>query len=169
MLLRCAVSLLALGFCTSGAMAGCALVPLAVDEAAPGDTSRYVGRTAALEIEFRNEKRQGAVEAFPDSPLTIRRRASGAECAVEGGVWARNGVFVSASQEVVAVHVFSGSSDTLDFYAARSCKALGSIDVSGAQWSVHGGEILIAAPTGARGSSRTVQLDAACRPRRRGS
>lgn len=157
-----ALSTLAGVLCSGSVAAACALAPLAVD---PLDGTRrdiYAGRGKAVEVSFRNLSERADVDAFPEPPMTLRSLRSGAACEVDGGVWARRSVHLSADEKTLLVQEYSGSNDRLLFYDTATCKQRAGIDISGAQWSIDGGRIVVQ-----RARARaTYALDARCMPRR---
>jgi len=74
-------------------------------------------------------------QAFPEPPVRIVQRATGAACQIrEGGVWSSEGVYVGAGGQRVLLLETSGANATLVVYEARSCARQGEIDVSEARW-----------------------------------
>lgn len=145
---------------------GCALQPLAIGPAAPDRTDVFVGRAGPFEVRFLNERREGPVETFPDSPLIVAEPQAGRVCEAEGGIWVRSAVFLSVGAGVLMAQEFSGSNDALNFYDARRCRKLHEIDVSGWNWTLDGERLVLSPAEGvpAAARPRRYRLDAACRP-----
>lgn len=113
----------------------CAPVAVPVAPVAGTDFRVYEGRTAAHRIRFASERPGVLVDAFPEPPVRIIRRATGAECEIrEGGVWARSGVYVGAGGRRLVLLETSGSNAALVVYDPNSCARLGEVDVSEARW-----------------------------------
>jgi hypothetical protein len=121
----------------------------------------FAGRAGALEVRLESGRDGPDVQSFPDSALAIRR--GDARCEVEGGVWQRAGMFVSADRRTLAALESSGSNDTVVFVDTASCRRVGTVDVSGTRWQFVPGRIE-ATPAGSGGRPRAHPLDAACRP-----
>lgn len=140
----------------------CFLQPVPIQPAASEPTDTYVGRTAALELRFHNDKTSGPVDVFPEPPLTVKQLGNQTECAIQdGGIWVRRHVWASADGRTLVTHEYSGSNDELVFYDTRSCARTAAIDVTGTQWTVDGRTVAI---TQAGKRKSRVALDAACRP-----
>jgi hypothetical protein len=135
-----------------GASLALLLVPLAACSAdyqrldiapsSPTSTKDFVGGKGRVKVHFDNYSERADVESFPEPPMTIQ--AGDGHCDVDGGVWVRNAVYLSASERVLMVQEYSGSSDELVFYSTQSCKEQLRIDVSGAKWALSGERLLIA-------------------------
>lgn len=144
----------------------CTLTPLSIAPLA-GRNDVYVGHGRNISLEFRNEKNEGPVDVFPEPPLVIYHRPSGSTCAIEGGVWVRHSVFISADEKVIITLEFSGSNDSLNFYDTSTCGRFASIDVSGARWEISTGRITVSHGPGTpakRSNTLRFTLDTACRP-----
>jgi len=135
----------------------CSLQPVSIQPAAREPTDTYVGRTAALELRFRNDKAGGPVDVFPEPPLMVKRL----DTRTDGGIWVRHHVWASADGRTLVTHEYSGSNDELVFYDTLSCARTAAIDVSVAQWTVDGRTVAI---TQAGKRQSRVALDAACLP-----
>ncbi len=135
------------------------IVPMTVEN---GDT--YHGTSGDVEIVFHNDVKDHAVTLFPEPPMTVRHLQPAAECMVDdGGVWGRDGVWLSSDGRTLATTESSGSSQDLVFRDTRTCAKLGELDVAGAQWRVEGRQLVIDGGASKR-HARRVPLDAACRP-----
>ncbi|MEQ1621763.1 MAG: hypothetical protein ABL919_10175 [Methylococcales bacterium] len=165
-LLRQIVFVLFAMLSTSTVKAGCCtLTNVPINPMSPDRTDIYIGQSNMVELQFRNDKVTGTVEVFPEPPLTINNRKSNTSCAIEGGVWARNGVFISNDDSVVVVHEFSGSNDSLNFYNTQTCKKLNEIDISNSTWNIKESEISVAKQGNKQANKPTIyQLDAFCKP-----
>lgn len=142
----------------------CNLLPVVIEPAAVEPTDTYVGKTAQLELRFRNEEMSGAVDVFPEPPLLVKQLQTQTECAInDGGVWVRQHVYIGAEGRMLVTHEYSGSSGELNFYDTRTCKKRASVDVSNSKWVIDGNSILITSTTPPKRPVR-IKLDATCRP-----
>src|SRR5262249_3297072 len=73
----------------------------------------YIGRGKLIEIRFHNDRIGQDVEAFPEPPLKVSRADAKSACEIDGGIWVRDSVYLSADESSLLVHEYSGSSDTL--------------------------------------------------------
>ena len=95
--------------------------------------------------------------------MTLRRSQPAGECVVDdGGVWGRDGVWLSGDGRTLATLEGSGSSGELVFRDASTCAKVGTLDVSGRQWRVQGRTLVLHAAA-VKDADRRVPLDAACR------
>lgn len=148
------------------ASASCTLQPVSIQPAAAEPTDTYIGRTAALELRFHNDKTSGPVDVFPEPPLTVRQLATSNECAIsDGGIWVRQHVYASADGRVLVTHEFSGSNDALVFYDTGTCAKKAVVDVSNAQWFLEGSTI-VKSPSKAGQRASRIKLNTACLPPR---
>ena len=135
------------------------IAPVAAEN---GDT--YHGTVGDVEVVFHNDVKDHPVTLFPEPPMTVRHLQPAAECAVDdGGVWGRDGVWLSGDGRTLVSTESSGSAQDLVFRDTRTCAKVGQLDVAGAQWRVEGKQLLIDAGVPMRHTKR-VPLDAACRP-----
>lgn len=147
----------------------CTLINLPINPISPEPSDIYTGQSSVVEVQFHNDKVTGTVDVFPEPPLTINNRKFNTSCAIDGGVWARNAVYISNDDSVVVMHEFSGSNDSLNFYSTQSCKKLNEIDISNSTWNIKESEISIA-KQGVSNSKKQAtkptiyQLDASCKP-----
>jgi hypothetical protein len=117
-----------------------------------------------VEVLFHNDVKDRAVTLFPEPPLTVRHLRPAGECVVnDGGVWGRDGVWLSSDGRTLWTTESSGSSEDLVFRDVRTCAKVGQIDVAGRRWQVDGHQLVL---TGAEapGRFKRVPLDVACRP-----
>jgi hypothetical protein len=129
-----------------------------------GDT--YHGTAGGVEVLFHNDVTDHAVTQFPEPPMTVRQLQPAAECVVDdGGVWGRDGVWLSGDGRTLATIEASGSAEDLVFRDTRTCAKVGTVDIAGRQWKAQGHALVLHAAA-AKGADRRVPLDAACRPAR---
>ena len=140
----------------------CELAKITIKPETAENGELYSGQLQDVRVTFHNYRTKGAVTVFPEPPLVITSLKSGSHCEADGGVWARNGVYVSTDGKLLVTDEFSGSYDGLVFRDVRTCKKVDELDVSGSRWSIQGSRITWQPASGA---SKTVRLDAACRPR----
>ncbi|MEW5757786.1 MAG: hypothetical protein AB1810_15970 [Pseudomonadota bacterium] len=114
-----------------------------IDPIQPSRLDVFVGKGNTIALEFHNENPNPAVDVFPEPPLTVRHIPSGHSCEIDGGVWVRRSVYLSADEATLLVQEYSGSNDHLVFYRTRSCKKIHEIEVSGALWKISGNELAI--------------------------
>ena len=155
-----------LGLLAAGQTLACACTLRKVDieplSSENGDT--YHGTASGVEVLFHNDVKDHAVTLFPEPPMTVRHLQPASQCVVDdGGVWGRDGVWLSADGRTLVTTESSGSSQDLVFRDTRSCAQVGRLDVAGLAWHVEDGNLVLTGPNGAR-RARRVPLDAACRP-----
>jgi len=121
----------------------CALTQVPINPIEPARNDIFVGKAATLELRFRNESARQGVDVFPEPPLTVHHSASGESCDIDGGIWVRRSVYLSADEKILLVQEFSGSNDQLVFYDTTTCKKRSEIDVSGARWKIANNQISI--------------------------
>lgn len=139
----------------------CELAQITIKPGTAENGELYSGQLQGVRVTFHNYRTKGAVTVFPEPPLVITTLKSGSHCEADGGVWARNGVYISNDGKMLVTAEFSGSYDGLVFRDVRTCKKVDELDVSGSRWSIHGSRITLQPIAGA---SKTVRLDAGCRP-----
>lgn len=146
----------------------CILSPLPINPMTPERTDIFIGKSKLIDVQFINEKTEGSVEVFPEPPLIIKNHKLKTTCSIDGGVWIRKSVFVSANDGVVVTQEFSGSNDSLNFYDAKTCKKINEIDVSNSTWEIQGSEISIskqdALDRKKRGVMKVYHLNTSCNP-----
>lgn len=153
-----------LGLMAPAASCACALQVVAIQPAAVEPTDTYIGRTAALELRFHNDKTAGPVEVFPEPPLIVKQLKTQRECAVkDGGVWVRQHVYASADGSTLVTHEYSGSNDELVFYDTQTCNKRAAVDVSKRQWIMDGNIVRMTSLKPGQRSSE-IKLDAGCLP-----
>jgi hypothetical protein len=156
--------------CAQGWSKDCTLMNLAIEPLKAGRTDKFAGSGKDVRVEFTNYRTQGPVRVFPEPPMTVRQLRANTTCNIDGGVWARNSVFLSSDEALLLVLEFSGDSNELVAYDTHSCRKLTSVDVSGARWLVKGSVILVATGCTAKDinacrNKKEVPMDAFCGPR----
>jgi hypothetical protein len=139
----------------------CELAHITIQPEKAENGEMYSGQSNGVRVSFHNYRTTGAVTAFPEPPMVITTLKSGAHCDVDGGIWSRNGVYVSSDGKVLVTDEYSGSYDGLVFRDVNTCKKINELDVSEAHWSIQGSQV---AWQTASGSKKTVSLDAQCKP-----
>jgi hypothetical protein len=127
----------------------------------------FAGRAQQIEVRFVNLKEHGAVEVFPEAPLTIRDLRSGKQCAVDGGVWVRNGVYLGSHGKTLMTHEYSGSNAFLVFYDTATCRKLSDIVISTKKWTLvptETGTALVLADAIRPANSLPIQFNSSCLP-----
>lgn len=115
--------------------AGCASANVVLKPVAGSNYSVYEGRTPTHRIRFVSERPGERVDAFPEPPVRIIRRATGATCLIrDGGVWAGTGVYAGAGGRRFLLLESSGSGSAITVYDADNCARRAEIDVSEARW-----------------------------------
>lgn len=92
-----------------------ALAPVAKD----GSTWGGGGRRVAVTL--RNDGGSKEPDIFPEPPLVVAARKGGARCTIDGGIWTRDGVWLSADETLVATLTYSGSTSELAVYRTADC------------------------------------------------
>lgn len=147
----------------------CMLQHVAINPVSPGRTDVFVGRTDTLELRFRNERDDPAVEVFPEPPLLVKHLKSGAQCAIDGGIWVRRSVYLDIQDRVLLTEEYSGANAFVKLYDPATCRRTAVIDIAHSTWTVDGATVkLSAASSAARaghaaGAPRVFHLDARCR------
>jgi hypothetical protein len=141
----------------------CTLQKIEITPAVAENGDTYHGMAGDVEVLFHNDVKDRPVTLFPEPPMTVRHLRSAGQCVVDdGGVWGRDGVWLSADGRTLATTESSGSSQDLVFRDTGTCAKVATLDVAGMQWRVAGRALLLRAD-GAK-AERRVPLDAACRP-----
>lgn len=142
----------------------CTLQPVPIEPAGSEPADIYIGRTAALELRFHNDKTSGPVDVFPEPPLTMKRLDTQTECvAHDGGIWVRRHVYASTDGGTLVTHEYSGSNEELVFYDTRNCARKATLDVSDSRWAIEGNTVLKWQAKADKRPSR-IRLDRACLP-----
>lgn len=111
-----------------------------------GGSDRFSASGKRVEVSFDNysDAPVAEVDAFPEPPVRLRDRLSGSYCEiVDGGVWARDGVYLDGLEQIVLMNEFSGSASDLVAYDTGTCEEIGRLDVSGLRWEINGSEVLL--------------------------
>jgi len=141
----------------------CTLQKIEITPAVAENGDTYHGMAGDVEVLFHNDVKDRPVTLFPEPPMTVRHLRSAGQCVVgDGGVWGRDGVWLSADGRTLATTESSGSSQDLVFRDTGTCAKVATLDVAGMQWRVAGRALLLRAD-GAK-AERRMPLDAACRP-----
>ncbi len=114
----------------------CSFHPLTIAPLGAEPATTYKGLGQRVEVLFKNDKLEGPVENFPESPLTIRDVIRGTQCEIEGGVWSRSRVFLSDDERRLLVSEFSGSNEDIKIYDTRSCRQKSVTEVSTSVWRI---------------------------------
>ncbi|MFA6954275.1 MAG: hypothetical protein WC538_00220 [Thermoanaerobaculia bacterium] len=99
------------------------LAPLSKDGATWGASGRQVA------VSLNNADGKADPEIFTEPPFVVTDRRSGAHCEIDGGIWERNAIWLSADESLLATVTFSGSNSTLSVYRTRDCKETASAPV----------------------------------------
>ena len=118
-----------------------------------GDT--YHGTANGIEVLFHNDVKDHAVTLFPEPPMTVRLLQPAGQCVVDdGGVWGRDGVWLSGDGRTLVTTESSGSAQDLVFRDTRTCAQVGRLDVAGMQWHVDGRKLVLQAAADKHRSKR---------------
>ncbi len=143
------------------AAAGCRLDSLVIAPLDGPHGERWRGTRAGIEVLFHNDVQDHPVTLFPEPPVTVRRAGAAGECRIdEGGVWARDGVWLSADGRTLVTAESSGSALDLVFHDTATCARLDAVGIAGASWHVRDGRLALRRPEG----RTSIELDASCRP-----
>ena len=121
----------------------CALQHLEINPIAHDRKDTFVGKGRTLDIQFSNESKKEPIKVFPEPPIKVFHHQSGLHCEIDGGVWLRDGVFLSNNEALLVVLEFSGASNHLKFYSTENCSQRSDLDVSGARWKIESNKITI--------------------------
>jgi hypothetical protein len=122
---------------------GCGMRNLSIAPVEKTEFERYAGSGRKVQVEFRNERRGADVEVFPEPPLVVRDRQRRKSCEIDGGNWARSGVFLSNDERHLLLLEFSGSNEALVLYDTATCRRLQEIDVSAGRWRVEPSRVVV--------------------------
>ena len=137
----------------------CELVRITIQPEKAENGELYSGQSQGVRVTLHNYRTTGAVTAFPEPPLVITTLKDGRHCEADGGVWARNSIYVSTDGLTLVADEFSGSYDSLVFRDVRTCAKVNELNVSGAHWIIQGSQIRWQSASG----WKKVSLDAKCR------
>lgn len=135
-----AASLLAT--CAQAADCGFAPLHLAANGSTPGT---FTAAGERIEVRFTNENPNIAEpDAFPEPPAILLDKVSGRRCLIEdGGIWAREPMYLSLDETRLLTYETSGSSGDLMVYDTRTCQRLLSRDISGQRMAVEGDQLVL--------------------------
>jgi hypothetical protein len=135
-----AASLLAT--CAQAADCGFAPLHLAADTSAPGT---FAAAGERIEVRFTHEDPTIAEpDSFPEPPAILLDKTSGRRCLIEdGGIWAREPMYLSLDEKHLLTYETSGSSGDLMVYDTRTCQRLLSRDISGQRMAVEGDQLIL--------------------------
>lgn len=118
----------------AAAVPACSFSALPIETTNAERATQYRGSGKKIEVAFDNEEFEKPVESFPESKMKIRSIDKGLTCEIDGGIWVRGAVYLSADESTVIAKQFSGSNEQLNFYNTKTCARKGSIDVSNRLW-----------------------------------
>jgi hypothetical protein len=118
------------------AAAPCGYAALEINPLSAARTETYVGYGKKVEVLFANEATDPVVETFPESSLKVRHIATNVTCEIDGGIWVRNAVYLSADERLLIAKQFSGANESLSFYDTRTCALKAQVDVSDRAWKI---------------------------------
>lgn len=129
-LLAGALAALCLCSCASANDCSFAALELSADPAAPAE---FVGDGRTFQLRFVNENPDiSEPDSFPEPPVVIINKASGARCSIEdGGIWARSPLLLNSDESRLLTYEFSGSSAELVAYDTTTCAVVQRQDISG--------------------------------------
>ncbi|WP_220814310.1 hypothetical protein [Pseudomonas paralcaligenes] len=131
-----------LATCAQAADCGFAPLHLAADASAPGT---FTAAGERIEVRFTNENPNiTEPDAFPEPPAILLDKTSGRRCLIEdGGIWAREPMYLSLDETRLLTYETSGSSGDLMVYDTRTCQRLLSRDISGRRMAVEGDQLVL--------------------------
>lgn len=95
------------------------------------DGTRWGGHGARVAVSFDNPEGRAEPEIFPEPPAVVTDRERGTRCTIDGGIWARQMVWLSADESLLALAAHSGSSSELEVYRTSDCRRTAVVPVSG--------------------------------------
>lgn len=99
------------------------LAPLSKDGATWGASGRNVA------VALNNAGGKAEPEIFTEPPLVVTDRRSRSRCEIDGGIWTRNAIWLSADESLLATVTYSGSNSTLSVYRTGDCRETASAPV----------------------------------------
>jgi len=108
-------------------------------QGSPAQPKQFMASGKRIAILFRSDSSAAAheIDVFPEPPVIIRDKTGGASCQImEGGIWVRSAVYLSADERHVVLNEYSGSASDLVSYDTRTCREVKRLDVSGMRWTV---------------------------------
>lgn len=121
----------------------CSFSRMEINPIAPEKNDIFIGTSDFMEIRFNSEDNDSNVSYFPEPPLIIINKKQGSQCEINGGVWARNSVFISSDMKTLATREVSGSSGSLILYSTATCKKISEIDISDATLELNNSKLQI--------------------------
>ncbi len=154
--------------CVTTSAQECVLERVSIAPLATSNNTVFVGKMHSVEVRFRNESDNKEVEVFPEPPLLVTNLRTKKQCSLDGGIWVRDGVYLSANEQLLVTHEYSGSNDFLNLYDLNTCQKINEIDISEKNFSIQGNTVLIGAECGdsAMASCKTrkqIKLDQNCK------
>ena len=120
------------------ARAGCGLTALPIDPINDSRTDLFIGKGKTIELEFINMATGPVIDVFPEPPLIVRNQSTGRSCEIDGGIWVRKHVYLSANEKQLLLLEYSGANEFLKLYDTATCKQRREIDVSEGPWVLEG-------------------------------
>jgi hypothetical protein len=93
------------------------------------DGSRWGGQGKHVAVTFDNFGRKPDPEVFPEPPAVVTNASRRTRCTIDGGIWSRDMVWLSADESLVAFVTHSGSSAQLEIYRTSNCRRTASAPV----------------------------------------
>ncbi|EQM71948.1 hypothetical protein QYE80_24015 [Pseudomonas tohonis] len=149
-----ALAALTLSACAQASDCGFAPLKLVASPEAP---TTFVGDGQHLQVRFVNENPDIAEpDSFPEPPVVLLDKASGKSCNIEdGGIWARDPLYLSHDEKRLVTYEFSGSNGELVAYDTATCKVLHRQDITGKRASIEGEELVLGADCDDTGNCKT--------------
>ena len=150
----------------AGAAVACAYQQVPINAHAPPSLAIYSGHGKDVELQFSNEREQEPVEVFPEPPLRVLDRRVNSACDIDGGIWVRKDVYLSADELTLLTREYSGNNEQLIFYATRTCRKLAEIDLTNARFSLERDRLVIrrAKAAGNQGTETAYRFTGQCIP-----
>jgi len=103
------------------------------------DSKQFAARGQNVSVIFQSDHNMADIDSFPEPPVIVRHEKSGSSCEiVEGGIWVRSELYLSADERYVLMNEYSGSSADLVSYDTQTCREINRFDVSGMHWDIDG-------------------------------
>jgi hypothetical protein len=88
----------------------------------------FVGETKTLELHFftytYGEQHASEIDGFTEIPVTITNRKTFRSCAIDGGIWVRKEIYLSADERILILGEHSGSYGGLTAYDTQTCREI---------------------------------------------
>jgi len=104
----------------------------------------FIGNGQRIRIIFTNDQEgpEHTIKIFPEPPITLRNNQTNTVCHInEGGIWARDQVYLSQDEHYLLLSEYSGSSEDLVSYNTGTCERFQRLDVSGLDWVIDGNQV----------------------------